>query len=121
MTDTISGTVIRGRGRLLGIPTANIAPENGTLEVEGGIYAARVKLRGAEYPAAVSVGANITFNETARTIEACILDFADDIVGERVELTFIARLRSMERFATVEALKVAIEQDIAQVRRMMTA
>lgn len=121
MMRTIHGTIVRGKGRgdVLGIRTANVLADDQVLHLQGGIYAARIVVRGAEHIAAVSIGANVTFNETIRTIEAHIIDFSENILGEHVTLTLVARLRSMKRFATTDDLKAAIAEDIILVRKMM--
>jgi riboflavin kinase / FMN adenylyltransferase len=127
----VTGTVVRGagRGRALGIPTANLDPE-GDLPLRTGIYAARAVLLdrgGAIHPAAVSVGTNPTFVEAGEgvppiTVEAHLLDYAgDDLYGARVRLLLEARLRDERRFASVEALLAEISRDVERTRRVLAA
>jgi riboflavin kinase/FMN adenylyltransferase len=52
------------------------------------------------------------------TIEAHILDFRADLVGEQVILLMLARLRDERHFGDKDALIKQIELDVAQVRRI---
>lgn len=122
----ITGPVVRGagRGRGLGIPTANVAAE-GELLPRTGIYAARAVLAGdlpVVRPAAVSVGTNPTFTvgEPALTVEAHLLDFDRDLYGTRIRLELEVRLRDEHRFDSVEALVTQIHRDIAETRNLIS-
>jgi riboflavin kinase/FMN adenylyltransferase len=121
----VTGEVVRGagRGRGLGIPTANLRPE-GELLPRTGIYAARARtLDGAvERAAAVSVGTNPTFVPGASeiTIEAYLLDFDGDLYGKRLRLELLARLREERRFASADELVAQIKNDIARTREIAT-
>jgi riboflavin kinase/FMN adenylyltransferase len=52
-------------------------------------------------------------------VEVHLLDFEGDLYGERIELEFLARLRSEERFESVEALKAQIARDVARGRELL--
>jgi riboflavin kinase / FMN adenylyltransferase len=117
----IDGTVVRGagRGRGLGIPTANIATE-GDLLPSPGIYAVTLERPGvdaAPRPAVASLGTNPTFVDGgALVLEVHVLDFDEDLYGARVRTGFVARLRDEARFDSVEALLTRIHADIAAAR-----
>jgi riboflavin kinase/FMN adenylyltransferase len=124
----ITGEVVRGagRGRGLGIPTANIRPE-GDLPLKTGIYAARASFpqegeNGPRFAAALSVGTNPTFaaDGTAPvTVEAYLLDFDRDIYGARLRVHLVRRLRDERRFASVEELLAEIARDVARTRQLV--
>ncbi len=118
----ISGKIVRGkgRGRSLGFATANIVYDT-KAPIEYGIYACWAMVRGSRFLAAVSVGVNEMFDEKEPTVEAHLLDFSGDIYGENVEITFVKRLREMQRFDTVEELKKQIKRDVEEVRRALCA
>jgi riboflavin kinase/FMN adenylyltransferase len=130
----ITGAVVRGagRGRGLGVPTANLDPE-GELFLKAGIYAGRARLldRPGRAPlAAISVGTNPTFAPAAGApgepppalaVEAHLLDFAGDLYGSRVRLELWARLRDERRFPDAGALVAEIARDIERTRRAMDA
>ncbi|HYE08007.1 MAG TPA: riboflavin kinase [Planctomycetota bacterium] len=109
------GAVVRGdgRGRSIGVPTANL----GALENQapaGGVYAARAWLGGRSWPAAVNAG-HVPTLAGARpfTVEAHLVGFAGDCYGARLELDLVARLRDERRFAGVDELVAQIRRDIA--------
>ena len=123
----VTGTVVRGagRGRGLGIPTANLKPE-GDLPLKTGIYAAWAQLldAGGTYPAAVSVGTNPTFtagtDDAPVTVEAYLLDYPGaDLYDSRVRLLFEGRLRDERRFGSVEELLAEIQRDVARTRELL--
>jgi len=123
----IEGPVMRGagRGRGLGIPTANVAPE-GELLPRLGIYAGRATLLDEPdsarptYRAALSVGSNPTFTTGGRvSVEAHLLDWDGDLYGRRLRIEVLHRLREERRFESVEALVAQIQADIAQVRTLV--
>jgi riboflavin kinase / FMN adenylyltransferase len=104
-----------GRGRALGFPTANIAPDRSLL-IARGVYLGQVHIEGRPHPAVVNVGVRPTFGETILAVEAHLLDFTGDLYGRRVRLDFLDRLRDEMRFPSVEALKEQVARDIAAAR-----
>ena len=79
----IDGRVVRGdgRGRTIGVPTANLAPENEILPARG-VYAGRCRRAdGSSHAAVVNVGERPTFGGETETIEAHLLDFDGDLYG----------------------------------------
>jgi riboflavin kinase/FMN adenylyltransferase len=119
------GVVVHGdkRGRTLGFPTANIEAHTGMIFPGRGVYAARVKLHGSWYRAAVNVGHNPTFlrkgdEEAFVRIEAYLLDFSDDAYGAILTVDFLAKLRDEEKFPSPEALVVRMHDDIARTEAL---
>jgi riboflavin kinase/FMN adenylyltransferase len=104
-----------GRGRTLGFPTANIAPDRPLL-IGGGVYRGLVTVDGPPHAAVVNVGVRPTFGEATLAVEAHLLDFSGDLYGRRVRLAFVARLRDEMRFASVDDLKAQVTRDIAAAR-----
>jgi riboflavin kinase/FMN adenylyltransferase len=122
----VRGVVARGdeRGRELGFPTANVSVPGEILLPADGIYAGWFeRAAGTVHPAAISLGRRPTFYAEAHAslLEAHLLDFEDDLYGERVKIRFVARLRAEERFESVEALVAQIERDCDDARRALTA
>ncbi len=110
-----------GRGRTIGVPTANIATWSETLVPRSGVYACRVMLAGKLYPAVANIGTRPTFDHlaTRQHVEAHVLDFNQNLYGSRLRLDFIERLRDEQRFPGVEALIEQIQRDIQQARRLL--
>ncbi|MCE5267295.1 MAG: riboflavin biosynthesis protein RibF [Planctomycetaceae bacterium] len=111
----IRGIVVRGAGRGagLGYATANLDQIDTLLPGEG-IYAARANANGAWYPAAVSLGPNPTFDEGRLKVEVHLIGFRGDLYEKGMEVDFLARLRDIKRFATVDVLLSQMAQDLAR-------
>ena len=113
------GRVVEGarRGRTLGFPTANLA-DVATLVPGHGVYACRVAIAGAVWPAAVHVGPNVSFGETAVSIEAHLIGFEGDLYGQWLDVDFLERLRETRRFATVAELTTQLAGDVEAARQV---
>src|SRR5262249_62156127 len=86
---TLPGTVVAGagRGRTLGFPTANVAPDRPVL-VAPGVYACTLEVGGQPRRAVVNVGVRPTFGEATLAVEAYLLGFSGDLYGQTVGLPF---------------------------------
>lgn len=113
----IRGRIVHGAGRgaRLGYPTANLGEVTTLLPAEG-IYAGRARLDGLWRPAAVSLGPNPTFGEGGLKVEAHLLDFGGDLYDRWMELDFLARLRGIVRFSSVDELLAEMQRDVATTR-----
>ena len=119
----VRSVVIEGerRGRELGFPTANLDPARleGFLPADG-VYAAWATVDGVRYPSAVSIGNNPTFEGVPQhQAEAHLLDVDLDLYGRTIELAFVARLRGMARFDSLDELIAAIRTDAEAARRAL--
>jgi riboflavin kinase/FMN adenylyltransferase len=118
----VDAPVVRGdgRGRTIGVPTANLLPENEILP-QRGVYAARCRVPpGAWHSAVVNLGHRPTFGGEHATAEAHLIDFDGDLYGARVRLEFHERLRGEQRFADAEALVARIREDVAKARALLS-
>ncbi len=111
----------RGIGHTIGFPTANLEMcDAGKLVPAVGVYAVMVGIEGESYGGMVNIGHHPTFGTDApRTIEVHIFDFNADIYKRPLQLSFIDRLRSEERFATVDALVSTLHEDEARARCLL--
>lgn len=129
----IRGRVAAGdrRGRSLGFPTANVAPETEVLPGHG-VYASRVRVlddppagsagppRDARFAAVTNVGRRPTFaSDDPPLAEAHLLDFQGDLYGRRIEVAFASRLREERRFPGADALRAQIARDAEEARRRL--
>ncbi len=106
-----------GRGRDLGFPTANIEPPVGRkLLPKQGIYAVRASLRTEIRSGLLHLGPRPTFAGSPPSIELYILDFDEDIYGERVRVDFLRRLRDVRPFATAAELVEQMKLDREMAR-----
>jgi riboflavin kinase/FMN adenylyltransferase len=116
----IDGEVVRGdgRGKMIGVPTANLETKNELLPPHG-VYATTVTVDGVVHAGVTNIGVRPTFDAAAKmTIEVHILGFDRDLYGQTVRLGFIQRLRDERRFADVDALKAQIDADVRRARRL---
>jgi len=122
----LTGTVVHGdaRGRLLGVPTANVEPTHRRKVVPKiGVYAVRVTLRdGATYGGMMNVGRRPTFEaDGAVRAEVHLFDFAGDLYGRTVCVDVVARLRDEMRFESVDALVARLGEDRAEALAALAA
>lgn len=108
------GQVMPGqrRGMALGFPTANLT-EIETLIPAEGVYAAEAVVGGERWPAAINIGANPTFDESERKVEAHLIGFSGDLYGRTVRLELRRWLRATRRFASPADLSSQLHQDVA--------
>ena len=106
------------RGRELGMPTANIVPDDRLVVPGHGVYAAWAH----GHPAAVNVGVRPTF-ETGRglLVESHLIDFEGDLYGETMRVAFMERMRGERRFESAEALVEQMWRDVDQAREICRA
>ena len=111
------GEVVSGdrRGRELGMPTANLVPDDRLVCPGHGVYAAWAH----GHPAAVNVGVRPTF-ETGRglLVEAHLIDFEGDLYGQTLRIAFLERMRGEKRFESVDALVDQMHRDVAEARQI---
>jgi riboflavin kinase / FMN adenylyltransferase len=117
---TLPGKVVAGagRGRTLGFPTANIAPDRPVL-VAPGVYACAAEVGGQGQRAVVNIGVRPTFGEDTLAVEAYLLDFAGDLYGQTIRLIFLSRIREERRFPSVDALRAQIADDVETARKRL--
>lgn len=110
----IRGMVTHGaaRGHKIGFPTANVDAID-TLLPAHGVYAGRAYVGRERWPAAINVGPAPTFGEQADKVEAHLIGFQGSLYGQPIELDFLSRLRGIQKFASVDALKAQLASDVA--------
>jgi riboflavin kinase/FMN adenylyltransferase len=115
----LTGTVTTGarRGATIGFPTANLAGI-ATLLPANGVYAARALVNGDAFPAAVHVGPNVSFDETAITVEAHLIGFSGDLYGRTLDVDFLDRVRETRRFTSIDDLTSQLSVDVAAAKRI---
>jgi riboflavin kinase/FMN adenylyltransferase len=119
----LEGSVVRGegRGRTIGIPTANVEVDERLQLPAGGVYAGRAWVVGRDerHPCVVNVGTRPTFGGETVTVEAHLLDGERDLYGCHLALGFEKRLRDERRFDGVDALVSQIRADVAAAREVL--
>jgi len=118
----IRGKVVTGRnrgGKLLGCPTANINLQD-ELCPKNGIYAVTVERKGNCYKAVANIGYSPTFDDCQFTVEVHIIDFNENIYGEKIRVNFIDRIRDEMKFNNVSELSEQIQKDIQAADQILS-
>jgi riboflavin kinase / FMN adenylyltransferase len=109
------------RGRLLGYPTANLAPSSKVTPAFG-VYACWVErlAEGTKHLAVLNCGVRPTFEKQPRLqLEVHLLDFHENLYDQWIRVHFIEKLRDELKFAGVESLKTQMALDVQRARRLL--
>jgi len=116
----ITGSVVAGNqiGRAIGFPTANIECSEPLKQIPSdGVYAVWVSGNGKTYKGMLNIGFRPTIpGATNRTIEVNLFDTAENLYGQTLSLSFIARLRDELKFNNLDELKARLVLDSAAAR-----
>ena len=118
----IRGVVATGRdrgGRLLGFPTANITLQD-ELCPKNGVYAVTVECRGQTFQGVANIGYSPTFDDHIFSVEVHILDFNENIYGQKIRVNFVKRIRGEEKFSNISELSDQIKKDIVKARKILS-
>ncbi len=110
----LTGVVERGdgRGRTIGFPTANIGAIPQCLPAPA-VYAAWAQVSdGRVFSSAVNIGPQPTFGQDSSRVEAHLIGFAGNLLGEPIALELVEQLRPQQRFASVGELVAQIRRDV---------
>ncbi|HMK44492.1 MAG TPA: bifunctional riboflavin kinase/FAD synthetase [Dissulfurispiraceae bacterium] len=117
----VDGVVVPGAGRgesILRTPTANLSIANEIIPREG-VYAVRISMDGEVLDGVANIGSNPTFGGTEMSYEVHIFGVREYLVGKKLRVHFIERLRNEEAYPSVEALKEQIKIDIENAKRIL--
>ncbi|MGD9116150.1 MAG: bifunctional riboflavin kinase/FAD synthetase [Dehalococcoidia bacterium] len=118
----LHGRVARGERRgieLLGFPTANIDTDVEQALPADGVYASQAFVGDKSYPAMTNIGSNPTFGGDKRLVEVYILDYDKDLYGQELAVDVLSRLRDEIKFASAEALKAQITEDVKKGKAIL--
>lgn len=106
------------RGRLLGVPTANISPEVDFVPRRG-VYFTWAYLGQEKIPSITNIGVNPTFenSDSYTKVETHFFNFDRDIYGEQVKVELCHFHRDEKKFPSFDDLKKQIHEDLAQARQ----
>ena len=116
----LTGVVEQGKqlGRTIGIPTANLSLPEGVIQPKCGVYACKATIEGKEYLAVTNVGNRPTVAGENLTVESWILDFAGDLYGKEITLSFCDFIREEQKFPDLQTLQAQIQEDSRKVRKI---
>ncbi|MDO4286360.1 MAG: riboflavin kinase [Eubacteriales bacterium] len=117
---SLCGKVVHGRGigKLVGSPTANLeilSKENTPIP---GVYASSVCWKEKTYYAVTHIGNRPTIdNDENISIEVHLLNFNQDIYGEKLLVKLCTKLREPQKFSDLSALLNQIRRDCIATRK----
>lgn len=117
----LTGTVVSGKhiGSTIGVPTANLVLPEAVVQPKLGVYACKAAARGQTHLAVTNIGSRPTVGGHHVTVEPWLLDFAGDLYGRELTLSFYAFLRPEKKFPSLEALRSEIQKNAAQTRKLL--
>lgn len=115
----VEGKVVHGdkQGREIGFSTANIPLKRRKSPLKG-VYAVWVygisasSLQEGRWPAVANIGNKPTLKQSPERLEVHLLNFSEDIYGQRIRIEPIEKLRGEQKFNSVDELKTQIAADI---------
>jgi riboflavin kinase/FMN adenylyltransferase len=106
----------KGRGRNLGIPTANLDLPHDRVMPRPGVFSVFVYLGGRIHKGVGHVGDKPTFNENTYNLEVHLFDFDGDIYGKEITTFFVRHMRDTLSFESPAQMMRQIEADLAGCR-----
>jgi riboflavin kinase/FMN adenylyltransferase len=111
---SLTGIIFKGKqlGRTIGYPTANITiEEDYKLIPNNGVYIAKSVLNGKTVFGMMNIGTRPTVDGTKQTIEINFFDFRQDLYGQKITISLLHRMRSEQKFESIDALKNQLGKD----------
>lgn len=104
-----------GRGKTIGVPTINLEGAlAGKALPPDGVWAARVEWGGGTAGAMLNQGPRPTVGDATRSLEAHLFGVDQDLYGRMVRIEWVRRLRDIQKFPSLEALRAQLGQDREQ-------
>lgn len=110
----LTGTVVVGKqlGRTIGFPTANLEiEENYKLIPLNGVYIVESAFDQKTIFGIMNIGFNPTVSGQERSIEVHYFDFDSNLYGQKISVSIVHRLRSEQKFNSLDLLKEQLEKD----------
>ncbi|WP_340610426.1 bifunctional riboflavin kinase/FAD synthetase [Xenorhabdus bharatensis] len=115
---SISGRIVHGNrlGRTIGFPTANLPLKRLVAPVKG-VYAVEVYgLGDTPLPGVANIGNRPTVAGQGQQLEVHLIDTQMDLYGRHIDVVLRKKLRDEQRFASLDALKQQIANDVVSAR-----
>jgi len=118
----LTGTVVLGKqlGRTIGFPTANLQiEENYKLIPLNGVYIVKSVFDEKTIFGMMNIGFNPTVSGHERSIEIHYFDFDSNLYDQKISVSVVHRLRSEQKFSSVDLLKEQLEKDKMETLRYL--
>lgn len=104
-------------GRQLGFKTANLIYPDNLVEIGRGVYTVQIQYRGQIYDGIANYGLRPTISDNSKPVlEVHILNFDEDIYGEKIKVNFIKKIRDEKKFNSLDELKSQIQKDVNSIK-----
>ena len=117
----LPGLVVPGdrRGRTLGFPTANLEVAAERAVPGAGVYAVRVAVDKRSYGGMANLGRRPTFAGERESLEVHLFDYAGDLYGREIVVSFVQRLRNEQRLSGPAELTAQLRRDMELAREIL--
>ncbi len=114
----ISGRVFHGdkKGRTIGFPTANLLLNRQVPPIRG-VFIVSANNRESTWQGVANVGHRPTVKGVRDQLEVHLFDCDEDLYGQRLTVTFLARLRDEQKFSSFDELKHQISLDVQKAKQ----
>ena len=112
------GIVEKGRqiGRTIGFPTANMAYSQEKFSLPLGVYETKAFVDGTAYRAITNFGTQPTVQGGQVCVETYLDGFNGDLYGKEMQVSFLRKIRDVQKFDSIELLKAQLQMDIQVIR-----
>jgi riboflavin kinase/FMN adenylyltransferase len=121
---SINGQVVPGdgRGKTIGVPTANLSTWLERALPRSGVYVSQATVNGGTFGSVTNVGVRPTFKTHFEQlqVETHLFNFDSQIYGQDIQLKFIRHLRDEQRFPNIDALVNQIKQDVSDAKYILS-
>lgn len=102
----------RGEGKQLGVPTINFKNNHDKVLPKDGVYVTQANIEDKIYPAVTNLGIKPTYDDFCENVESHIINFKGNLYDKDIKLSFLQRIRDIQKFEDKELLKQQIQKDI---------
>lgn len=114
----IDGVIVKGdgRGRTIGVPTANLDSDQELLP-DTGVYATIAEINKKKYASVTNIGKAPTFGEHPLRIECHLIGQEMNLYKKKMRLHFLYHLRNEKKFSDQNELIKQIHADIKKAKQ----
>jgi riboflavin kinase / FMN adenylyltransferase len=119
---SVSGCVRAGdgRGRQIGVPTANVQVPSNALPLDGVYVVEAIRPGGQRLQGVANIGRQPTFLGEKKRLEVHAFDFDESAYGEYWKVIIRGKIRGVKKFGGIDELISRIKQDIADGKRFFS-
>lgn len=115
----LTGHVVHGKalGRTVGMPTANLQPDEGSMLPPEGVYATLAYVKDEMYLSVTNIGTRPSVDASAiKTVESFLIDFEGDLYGAALRLELLEKIRDIMKMSSLEEVQRQVQKDIASAK-----